>query len=92
MSVLPCPLPRAPQPSSGSRKLLEKGRPGGTGLEVVGLEGRKGCAVQGLPLAGEGQAQHAVYIFPPFLLVALLAGGYTTAVCWPQGVPPLHNP
>ena len=32
-----------------------------TGLEVVGLEGRKGCAVQGLPLAGEGQAQHAVY-------------------------------
>lgn len=63
-----------------------------TGLEVVGMEGRKGCAVQGLPVAGEGQAQHAVYIFPPFLLVALLAGGYTTAVCWPQGVPPLHNP
>ena len=29
VSVLPCPLPRAPQPSSGSRKLLEKGRPGG---------------------------------------------------------------
>lgn len=56
------------------------------------MEDRKGHTVQGLPVAGERRAQRGVYIFPPFLLVALPAGGYTTVVCWPRGVPSLHNP
>lgn len=55
------------------------------------MEDRKSRSVQGLFVAGKGKAQNGVYIFPPFLLVAWPAGGYTTAVCWPQGVPPLHN-
>ena len=34
VSVLPCPFPRASQTSSGSRKLLEKGRPGVRGSKL----------------------------------------------------------
>ena len=41
------------------------------------MEGRKGCAVQGLPVAGEGQTQHAVYIF-------LLSFWWP---CWPAVIP-----
>ena len=55
------------------------------------MENGKSCSVQGLLVAGKGKAQNGVYIFPLFLLVAWLAGSYTTAVCWPRGVPPLHN-
>lgn len=46
-------------------------------------EDRKSYTVQDLTVAGEGEAQNGVYIFPPFLLVAWLASSYTTAVCWP---------
>lgn len=54
-----------------------------TGLKMARTEDRKSYTVQDLTVAGEGEAQNGVYIFPPFLLVAWLANSYTTAVCWP---------
>lgn len=51
------------------------------GPQVAGRQDHKGL--------WQGRERHRMVF--TFSLLPCWPGGYTTAVCWPQGAPPLHN-